>query len=131
MHAWNQQCGAGPTAEMIGHLITNVRILDGTGREPFAGAVRVDGNRIADVAAGPVAARHGERVIDGRGATLMPGLIEPHAHLSFTDITSYEMTRLPPEEHLLATLRNPRTMRDSGYTSALSAAPAKPRLDVG
>ncbi len=60
----------------------------------------------------------------------MPGLIEPHAHLSFADITSYEMTRLPIEEHLLATLRNARTMLDSGYTSALSAAAAKPRLDV-
>ena len=38
---------------MTGHLITNVRILDGTGRAPFAGAVRVEGNRIADVAHGP------------------------------------------------------------------------------
>ena len=62
----DQPCGARIPAEMIGHLITNVRILDGTGREPFAGAVRVDGNRVADVAAGPVAARAGERVIDGR-----------------------------------------------------------------
>jgi len=61
---------------------------------------------------------------------LMPGLVEPHAHLSFADITSYEMTRLPPEEHLLATFRNARTMLDSGYTSAVSAAAAKPRLDV-
>ena len=32
--------------------ITNVRILDGTGREPFAGSVRVEGNRIAEVSAG-------------------------------------------------------------------------------
>ncbi|MFI5328698.1 MAG: amidohydrolase, partial [Candidatus Rokuibacteriota bacterium] len=110
---------------MTGHLITNVRILDGTGRAPFTGAVRVEGNRIADVATAPLTPRAGERVIDGRGATLMPGLIEPHAHLSFADITSYEMTRLPLEEHLLATLRNARTMLDAGYTSALSAAAAK------
>src|ERR1700730_8956894 len=132
--------------------ITNVRILDGTGREPFAGSVRVEGNRIAEVSAGagpaaraarveatglggvwPAGRRGGppaDRVIDGRGATLMPGLIEPHAHLSFADVVSYELTRLPPEEHLLATIRNARTMLDSGYTSALSAAAAKPRLDV-
>jgi imidazolonepropionase-like amidohydrolase len=115
---------------MTGHLITNVRILDGTGHAPFTGAVRVEGNRIAEVATAPMTPRPGERVIDGRGATLMPGLIEPHAHLSFADITSYEMTRLPLEEHLLATLRNARTMLDAGYTSALSAAAAKPRLDV-
>lgn len=35
---------------MTGCLITNARILDGTGREPFAGAVRVEGSRIAEVA---------------------------------------------------------------------------------
>src|SRR5258706_10393472 len=122
--------GARAPDEMAGHLTPNVRIVDDTGREPLAGAVRVEGNRIGEVAAGPMAARPEERVIDGRGATLMPGLIEPHAHLSFADITSYEMTRLPPEEHLLATLRNARTMLDAGYTSALSAAAAKPRLDV-
>ena len=34
---------------MPAYLITNVRILDGTGREPFAGSVRVEGNRIAEV----------------------------------------------------------------------------------
>ncbi len=116
---------------MTSCLITNVRILDGTGREPFAGSVRVEGNRIADVSAGSSsAAPPGDRIVDGRGATLMPGLIEPHAHLSFADVVSYELTRLPPEEHLLATIRNARTMLDSGYTSALSAAAAKPRLDV-
>ena len=115
---------------MAGHVITNVRILDGTGRAPFPGAVRVDGNRIAEVSPDALARRPDEAVIDGRGATLMPGLIEPHAHLSFADVVSYEMTRLPPEEHLLATLRNARTMLDAGYTSALSAAAAKPRLDV-
>ena len=111
-------------------LITNVRILDGTGREPFAGSVRVEGSRIAEVSPVPTAPRPGERTIDGRGATLMPGLVEPHAHLSFADVGSLDLTRLPVEEHLLATIRNARTMLDAGYTSALSAAAAKPRLDV-
>jgi imidazolonepropionase-like amidohydrolase len=111
-------------------LITNVRILDGTGREPFAGSVRVEGSRIAEVSPVPTAPRPGERTIDGRGATLMPGLVEPHAHLSFADVGSLDLTRLPVEDHLLATIRNARTMLDAGYTSALSAAAAKPRLDV-
>ena len=39
----------------MGYLITNVKVLDGTGREPFTGAVRVEGNRIAEVLAGPAA----------------------------------------------------------------------------
>src|SRR6185312_5526401 len=131
--------GAGQTARprgaripaMTSRLITNARILDGTGREPFAGSVRIDGPRIAEVSpALAPAARAGEAVIDARGAVLMPGLIESHAHLSFADVGSHELTRLPPEEHVLVTVRNARTMLDSGYTSAVSAAAAKPRLDV-
>src|SRR4029434_231546 len=113
---------------MTTRLITSVRILDGTGREPFAGSVRIEGNRIAEVSPTPLAARRGEPVIDGRGATLMPGLVEPHAHLSFADVGSHDLTRLPVEEHVLATVRNARTIVDAGYTSALSAAVGKTRL---
>jgi len=35
----------------MGYLITGVRIFDGTGREPFPGVVRVEGDRITEVAA--------------------------------------------------------------------------------
>ena len=120
---------------MAAYLVTNVRILDGTGREPFAGAVRVEGNRIAAVLPGmemalPPPAANGATVIDGAGATLMPGLIESHAHLGLADLPARDHTNLPPEEHMLITVRNARTMLDSGYTSAFSAAAAKPRLDV-
>src|SRR5256712_3134945 len=116
---------------MAGYLITNARILDGTGKEPFAGAVRVEANRISEVTPGaaPPPAR-GATVIDGGGTTLMPGLIESHAHLGFADMTSQELTRLPPEEHMLVTVRNAKLMLDCGYTSAFSAASPKPRLDV-
>jgi len=36
-------------AVMTSRVIVGVRILDGTGREPFTGSVRVVGNRIAEV----------------------------------------------------------------------------------
>jgi N-acyl-D-aspartate/D-glutamate deacylase len=36
-------------AVMTSRVIAGVRILDGTGREPFTGSVRVVGNRIAEV----------------------------------------------------------------------------------
>jgi imidazolonepropionase-like amidohydrolase len=111
-------------------LISNVRILDGTGRPPFAGAVRVEGTRIDDVTTAVAPAAQGATVIDGGGATLMPGLIESHAHIGLADMTSHELTRLPPEEHMLVTVRNAKTMLDCGYTSAFSAAAPKPRLDV-
>jgi imidazolonepropionase-like amidohydrolase len=60
----------------------------------------------------------------------MPGLVESHAHIGLADTASYDLTRLPPEEHMLLTVRNARTMLDCGYTSAFSAAAPKSRLDV-
>src|SRR5256714_5815314 len=116
---------------MAGYLITNARVLDGSGQAPFAGAVRVEANRITEVTPGaaPPPTR-AATVIDAAGAMLMPGLVEAHAHLGFADMTSQELTRLPPEEHMLVTVRNAKLMLECGYTSAFSAASPKPRLDI-
>ncbi|HWQ39629.1 MAG TPA: amidohydrolase family protein [Burkholderiales bacterium] len=113
-------------------LFTNVRVLDGSGAAPFPGEVRVQGERIAALAPAGTSLPRGEaRVVDGRGATLMPGLIEAHAHLSFTDVAaSIELGSIPPEEHTLLTARNARRLLDAGFTGCFSAASAKPRLDV-
>ena len=112
-------------------LIANATILDGSGAAPFHGDVLVDGQRIAAVQRGGGLSRADARVLDGTGATLMPGLVEPHGHLSYPDAASNaEFTRLPPEEHVLITMRNAKTALDCGYTSVLSGASAKPRLDI-
>ncbi len=112
-------------------LIANTAILDGTGAAPFAGDVLVEGQRIVAVQRGGGLPRGDARVIDGAGATLMPGLVEPHGHISYPDAArNADFTRLPPEEHVLVTMRNARTMLDCGYTSVLSGASAKPRLDI-
>ena len=63
-------------------LFTNVNVWDGTSDELATGVdVLVEGNLIKQVAAG-ITAPSGATVIDGGGGTLMPGLIECHAHLS-------------------------------------------------
>jgi imidazolonepropionase-like amidohydrolase len=112
-------------------LFANTTIFDGSGAAPYPGDVLVEGARIAAVQRGGGLPRGDARVIDGAGATVMPGLIEPHGHVSYPDAArNSDFTRLPPEEHILITLRNARTMLDCGYTSVLSAAAAKPRLDV-
>src|SRR6202795_2721847 len=112
-------------------LIANTTILDGSGAAPFPGDVLVEGPRIAAVQRGGGLPRGGAPVIAGAGATLMPGLIEPHGHVSYPDAArNSDFTRLPPEEHVLVTMRNAKTLLDCGYTSVLSGASAKPRLDI-
>jgi imidazolonepropionase-like amidohydrolase len=111
---------------------SNVRILDCSGKPPFEGQVLVVADRIEAIwRKGQAPETVDADVFDGQGATLMPGLIEPHSHLTFTDCTrSVDMGSIPPEEHTLITVRNARKMLEMGFTSCFSAASAKPRLDV-
>jgi imidazolonepropionase-like amidohydrolase len=117
---------------MANILFTNVRIIDGSGAQPYAGEVLVHGNRIARVARGarslPVA---GATVIDGAGATLMPGMCEAHTHFSWNDSATLEgIQRMPLEEHVLWSANVARRYLEAGFTSCVGAACAKPRLDV-
>jgi imidazolonepropionase-like amidohydrolase len=112
-------------------LFRDATVLDGTGAAPFRGDVRVEGNRIAAVGPGGAAGPGAEMIVECAGATLMPGLVEPHAHLSFLDQANPgQFSTTPVEEHLLATLKHAKLYLDSGFTSCFSAAATKPRLDV-
>lgn len=112
--------------------ICNAMILDGTGAAPFAGDVLVDGNQIAAITPPGQTTRHPDaRVVECNGATPMPGLTEPHAHLSFVDqATPFAFHTIPVEEHLLLTRKDAKLHLDHGFTSCFSAASTKPRLDI-
>ena len=45
-------------------------------------------------------------------------------------VNDKDLGDIPPEEHVLLTMRNAKTLLDHGFTSAYSAASAKIRLDV-
>ena len=59
-------------------LITQVRIIDGTGIPAYQGSVRIKGNKI--VAVGNLQALPGEQVISGQNKFLCPGFIDAHSH---------------------------------------------------
>ncbi len=66
-------CGGEPTL-----VITNVRVIDGTGSPARVADVRIRGERIAEV--GELTVRAREASHDGRGLTLTPGFIDTHSH---------------------------------------------------
>ena len=113
-------------------LFTNVRVLDGTGTLPWSGSVLVEGNRIRQVGRSATAvSSSAAQVIDGAGATLMPGMCEAHTHFSWNDAATLSaIQRMPLEEHVLWCAKVARRYLEAGFTSCVGAACAKPRLDV-
>jgi imidazolonepropionase-like amidohydrolase len=117
-------------------LLTNARVIDGTGRAPYERAfVRIDGARIVELgemngAGDPNGAPSGGAV-DLEGRTVMPGLIDAHTHLS-SDVLRSPGFGPPPELH--GELPRPREL---GYfilaktSRALLAAGVTSVRDVG
>jgi imidazolonepropionase-like amidohydrolase len=113
-------------------IIRDCRVWDGSGGAAFPADVLIEGARIGTVARtrGQLDGASAE-VIEARGMTLMPGMVEGHAHLSFGKAAATtDLGDLPPEEHTLLTARNAKLLLDHGFTSAYSAASAKLRLDI-
>jgi len=62
-------------------LFTNVNVFDGTSEELAIGQnVLIEGNTIKQISAKSISAP-GATIIEGKGRTLMPGLIDNHVHL--------------------------------------------------
>lgn len=106
-------------------LIRNIRLFDGTGTALQPAEVLVADDRIARVVRGEESPidEPADLVIDGRGMTLMPGMVEAHAHLTWASSVEkiYHQFILPPEELKVAAWRNARVLLDHGFTSAYSA----------
>jgi imidazolonepropionase-like amidohydrolase len=84
-------------------VITNLRVVVGTGTVINQGSIVVRGGRIAGVSAGAPSGAAGQ-TIDGRGLTAMPGFIDAHRHVN---------TGPNEKEQMQALL-------DAGYTTILS-----------
>jgi imidazolonepropionase-like amidohydrolase len=106
---------------LTGRLIRDVLLIDGTGAAPVRGqSVVIEGSKLSWI--GPTESAPtftAERVIDGGGRTLLPGLINAHVHLcndGAPDLFAQVMADSIP----LATLRAARNARltlESGVTT--------------
>lgn len=118
---------------MRGILFTDVMIFDGSGAALFPGEVLVRGERIEAVARGDERLpREGAAVVEGKGRTLMPGMVEAHGHLTWP--TNVErvintMKPLPIEQHVLVTAQNAWITLDHGFTSVYSAGSLGERIE--
>ncbi len=129
---WNGN-GSGHHKQDI--TFSNVRILDASGEAPYNGEVTVSGNRIKSVNradSGRYSWGNGTGIrIDGRGMTLMPGLIDAHLHLSWNNAPGIApIQMMPVEEHVVNCVVMAKVLIDAGFTAGCGAAAAKPRLDV-
>jgi imidazolonepropionase-like amidohydrolase len=105
-------------------LFSDVMVFDGSGSGLFPGSVMVEGNRIAAVVpAGESFNADGAIVIKGKGRTLMPGMVEAHAHLTWPSSIDRVINamKVPLDEHVAVTENNARITLDAGFTSAYSA----------
>jgi len=109
-------------------IITNVFVWDGTLQPRKKLEILSVGNLIGDIQeTNKIPRINGDLIIDGKGMTVMPGLVEGHSHITFPDSWDFD---IPPEEHTLLSMHGAKKLLDAGFTSAFSAASAKIRLDI-
>ena len=109
-------------------LIQGARLWDGTGAAPVQGVdVRVEGERITQV--GPdLPVPEGATVIDGAGATLLPGLIDSHVHLSMDPGAAWRQDTL--QEHTELLRRSMAAYLACGVTTVLDPAVSEDNLKL-
>lgn len=117
----------------MARTIIKANIFDGTGAAPSLGDVVIEGERIVEMGGpGAIPRTAADTVIELPGTTLMPGMVEAHAHLSWPSSVEqmYHQFVLPPDEMAIATRRNARVLLDHGFTSAYSAGALGERIEV-
>lgn len=112
-------------------LVRAAQILDGRGGPPLRdGAVLIRGDRIERV--GPVEGLAADQVIDLGTATVLPGLIDLHTHLTDEVGTNWEsalLTTTPGRAAIYGAV-NARTTLLAGFTTCRDMGPTWPYVDI-
>jgi imidazolonepropionase-like amidohydrolase len=111
------QAPAAPPKKVV--VVKAARLIDGQGGAPVAHPVIViEGDRIASVGAG-VAVPAGAEVIDLGSATLLPGLIDCHTHLTGQPGDNYyeDLFRRSPIDYAVVAHLYARRTLEAGFTT--------------
>jgi imidazolonepropionase-like amidohydrolase len=105
-------------------LFKNAVVIDGTSAEARPGHyVLVEGNTIREVSAAPIASASAA-VIDLKGRTLMPGLIDCHVHVVATMANLARNAAMPTSFQALKSVAVMDGMLKRGFTSVRDASGA-------
>ena len=126
-------------------LFTGGLVFDGTGSPAVPADVVVRGDRIESVRpGGGTEPEDGDQVVDCAGATVMPGLVESHSHLTFPSAVGHIdpsfnppldvsfFRHMPaPDEHLAIAKRNAKILLEARLHQRLLGRLADPGADRG
>lgn len=122
----------GPAVDSLGTLIRAAQLIDGSGSDPIAPAeVWVRDGRIVEVGR-EIDVPQGTEVVDLGGATLLPGLIDLHTHLTIEPGLHWEdeLIRSSPQRAALAAAMNARTTLHAGFTTVRDLGTSWPYVDL-
>ena len=111
-------------------LFLNAAITDATAAEPRLGNVLIEDGTILDVEA-KAGTAEGREVIDLRGQTLMPGLIDCHVHVVASMMNLTLNAQLPDAIAVLRSLPIMKGMLDRGFTTVRDVGGAPYSLSEG
>ncbi|MGH7596471.1 MAG: amidohydrolase family protein [bacterium] len=113
-------------------IIKAARLIDGRGGAPLEPAmVRIEGEKIDEVGT-QVKIPKGAKIIDLGNATLLPGLIDLHTHLTDRYGTHWEeaLVKTTPGHNALWGAHNARMTLLAGFTTCRDMGPTWPYVDV-
>ena len=105
-------------------VLKNASIIDGSGSLPYSGHLVIKENKIDSIHQEDTVSNDAEaRIIDLKGKTVMPGLIDAHCHISFDEPRSNDELFFHRREGLAAIIAGTNALKvlQSGVTSFFDA----------